>query len=126
METVISSTHYDASASENIIYPDSDGLPVANNSEHAERITTTKYGIESVFAERDDVFVAMDLFWYPVRGKSRIVVAPDVMVTIGRPKGERKSYLQWVEDDSAPQVVFEFFSESNTQPEMTNKAMTKK
>lgn len=123
METQISSTLQDPSASSPLIYPDSDGKPMANNTEHLERIVTTKHGLESVFAEREDVFVAGDLFWYPVEGKPRIVLAPDVMVAIGRPKGERKSYRQWAEDNIAPQVVFEFLSESNTQAEMTNKAI---
>jgi Uma2 family endonuclease len=123
METVISSTLQDISSSEDIFYPDSDGKPMANNTEHAERIATTKYGIESVFADQNDVFVAMDLFWYPVQGKPRIALAPDVMVAFGRPPGKRKSYRQWNEDGIAPQVVFEFLSESNTTSEMTNKAI---
>ena len=95
-----------------VFYPDSDGQPMANNTLHAEYMATTKYGIESVFADRDDVFVAMDLFWYPVKGKPKIALAPDVIVALGRPKGERKSYKQWEEDNIAPQVVFEFLSES--------------
>ncbi len=106
-----------------IFYPDSDGKPMANNTEHAERIATTKHGIESVFADRDDVFVAMDLFWYPVKGKPRIVLAPDVMVALGRPPGKRKSYRQWEEGGIAPQVVFEFLSDSNTTSEMAAKAV---
>ncbi len=122
METAIVSALQEASA-DNIYYPDSDGLPMANNTEHWERITTTKHGLESVFADRDDVFVAADLFWYPVKGKPKIVLAPDVMVAVGRPKGARKSYQQWREDGIAPQVVFEFLSESNTTSEMAQKAM---
>jgi Uma2 family endonuclease len=106
-----------------IVYPDSDGQPMANNTEHLERIATTKYGLESAFAERDDVFVAADLFWYPVEGMPRIVLAPDVIVAFGRPKGDRKSYQQWKEGNIAPQVVFEFLSDSNTPSEMTNKAL---
>ena len=123
MKTVISPPFAQISSEDTIVYPDSDGLPMANNTEHAERITTTKYGIESIFADRDDVFVAMDLFWYPVKGKPKIVLAPDVMVAFGRPKGNRKSYKQWQEDNIAPQVVFEFLSDSNTTSEMTNKAI---
>jgi Uma2 family endonuclease len=105
-----------------ITFPDSDGQPMANNTLHAEYIATTKYGIESVFQDRDDVFVAMDLFWYPVKDRPKTVLAPDVMVVLGRPKGERKSYKQWKEDNIGPQVVFEFVSESNTTSEMTHKA----
>jgi Uma2 family endonuclease len=121
METVISSPLQDTQP--DIYYPDSDGQPMANNTEHFEHIATTKYGLESVFAERDDVFVAGDLFWYPVKGRVKTVLAPDVMVAVGRPKGQRKSYKQWEEGGIAPQVVFEFLSESNTQSEMMRKAM---
>jgi Uma2 family endonuclease len=78
-----------------IYYPDSNGQPMSNNTLHAEYIATTKYGIESIFHDRDDVFVAMDLFWYPVKGQLRTVFAPDEMVVLGRPKGARKSYMQW-------------------------------
>ncbi|MCU0425763.1 MAG: Uma2 family endonuclease [Candidatus Kapabacteria bacterium] len=121
METVISSGT--ASIIPTIYYPDSDGLPMANNTEHLERIITTKHGLEYIFADRDDVFVAADLFWYPVEGKPKIVVAPDVMVALGRPKGERKSYKQWEEGGIAPQVVFEFLSDANSPSEMTRKAV---
>jgi Uma2 family endonuclease len=110
-------------ATETIIYPDSDGLPMANNTEHYKRITATKHGLDAVFADRDDVFVAADLFWYPVEGKPRTVLAPDVIVALGRPKGERKSYKQWEEANVAPQVVFEFLSDSNTPGEMARKAV---
>jgi len=106
-----------------IVYPDSDGKPVANNTEHLEWITRTKHGIESVVADREDVLVAADLFWYPVEGKPRIALAPDVMVAFGRPKGARKSYKQWEENGIAPQIVFEFLSDSNTPAEMAHKAM---
>ncbi|ULB44117.1 Uma2 family endonuclease, partial [Limnospira fusiformis KN01] len=46
---------------------------------------------------------------------------PDVMVAIGRPKVKRGSYLQWEEDDIAPQVVFEVLSPGNTLTEMAKK-----
>ncbi|CDM93905.1 conserved protein of unknown function [Limnospira indica PCC 8005] len=43
------------------------------------------------------------------------------MVAIGRPKVKRGSYLQWEEDDIAPQVVFEVLSPGNTLTEMAKK-----
>ena len=120
MESTILSTLHNTST--DISYPDSDGLPMANNIEHLKRITTTQYGLESVFQERDDVFIAADLFWYPVEGRPNLVQAPDVMIALGRPKHERSSYQQWKEDGIAPQVVFEFLSKSNTPSEMIRKA----
>lgn len=52
------------------------------------------------------------------------------MVVLGRPKSDllqaaalryRKSYRQWLEDNIAPQVVFEVRSESDTQTKMDKK-----
>ncbi|MFM7887758.1 MAG: Uma2 family endonuclease, partial [Pseudanabaena sp.] len=105
-----------------IIYPDCDGQPIANNTTQFRWIVTIKQNLEWIFAN-DDVFVAGDLFWYPIEGKPSIVVAPDVMVAIGRPKGDRKSYQQWNEANIAPQVVFEIISPSNTVDEMDMKLL---
>ncbi len=108
---------------ERIFYPDSDGEPMANNTKHYELITTTKSGLDTAFQDRDDVFVAADLFWYPVKGSPKVVVAPDVMVAFDRPKGARKSYKQWEEADTPFHIVFEFLSDANTPSEMSKKAM---
>jgi hypothetical protein len=43
------------------------------------------------------------------------------MVVFGRPKGHRGSYKTWVEDNIAPQVVFEIRSPRNTSAEMAKK-----
>ncbi|TYQ25486.1 hypothetical protein [Pseudanabaena sp. UWO310] len=51
-------------------------------------------GLENLFKDNNNVFVAGDLFWYPVEGQSVIRRAPDVMVVFGRPKGARGSYIQ--------------------------------
>ncbi|MEZ5300605.1 MAG: Uma2 family endonuclease [Verrucomicrobiales bacterium] len=108
-------------ASGEIIYPSTDGLPMAWTTKHYDLLTYIKDGLEVFLADRDDVFVAGDLFWYPVEGHPEIVVAPDVFVAVGRPKGPRRSYRQWVEGGVAPQVVFEVLSEGNTANEMVKK-----
>ncbi|TAE72442.1 MAG: Uma2 family endonuclease [Bacteroidetes bacterium] len=104
-----------------IIYPDSDGKPMAENTIHFKWITTIQGGLDSMFRNQADVFVAGDLLWYPVEGQPKICIAPDVMVVFGRPKEHRGSYKQWLEDDIAPKVVFEIFSPNNTDAEMLNK-----
>ena len=73
-----------------IVYPESDGKPMADNTKQFRWIVTIKEGLEALFAERDDVFVAGDLLWYPVEGHPEICQAPDVMVAFGRPKGDRR------------------------------------
>lgn len=100
-------------------YPESDGKPMAENTEQYEWLVKIKENLEILFANRSDVFIAGDLFWYPIpdRGVTR-PMAPDVLVVFGRPKGRRGFYKQWEEENIAPQVVFEILSPSNTHQEM--------
>lgn len=104
-----------------VIYPESDGQPMADNTEQFTWIVKIKENLEILFASPADVFIAGDLFWYPVQGNPNIKQAPDTMVVFGRPKGKRGSYLQWDEDNIPPQVVFEILSPGNTLKEMTKK-----
>lgn len=104
-----------------IIYPDSDGQPMADNTLQFEWIVTIKGGLEALLQDRLDVFVAGDLLWYPVEGRPDIRRAPDALVVFGRPKGYRGSYRQWDEDHIAPQVVFEVLSPGNRAAEMAHK-----
>lgn len=98
-----------------IEYPDSDGLPLSDNTVQFRLITTIHGGLDALLP---DTFVAADLLWYPVEGDNKCRRAPDVMVAFGRPKGDRRSYKQWEEDNIAPQVVFEIASDSNTVEEL--------
>ncbi len=104
-----------------IVYPESDGKPMAENTLQFEWIVLIKLGLDACFAERADVFIAGDLLWYPVEGNPAIRQAPDVMAVVGRPKGYRGSYLQWQEGGIAPQVVFEILSPGNRAAEMRAK-----
>jgi Uma2 family endonuclease len=104
-----------------IIYPDDDGLPMSNNTEQFDWIVMIKENLECLFANDPNVLVAGDLLWYPVEGDNTIRTAPDAMVVFGRPKGRRGSYMQWVEDDIAPQVAFEILSPGNRAAEMAKK-----
>ena len=104
-----------------IIYPDSDGQPMSDNTQQFRWIVLIKENLEVLFADNPDVFVAGDLLWYPVEGQPKIRIAPDAMVVFGRPKGDRGSYRQWEEDNIVPQVVFEILSPGNRLKEMTKK-----
>ena len=104
-----------------IIYPDSDGKRMADNTEQFDFIVELKLNMEWIFAEDPNVFVAGDLLWYPVEGDNKIRLAPDTMLAFGRPKGRRGSYMQWKEAGIAPQVVFEVLSPGNRAKEMKKK-----
>jgi Uma2 family endonuclease len=106
-----------------VIYPESDGKPMSDNTLQFRWILIIEQNIDWLFADNPDVFVAGDLLWYPVEGNNRLSAAPDTMVVFGRPKGYRGSYLQWQEDNIAPQVAFEILSPSNTRREMDRKLL---
>ncbi len=110
-------------ASSEVIYPESDGKPMADNTKQFRWIVVVEQNLEWLFADDANVFVAGDLLWYPVEGNTALSTAPDAMVVFGRPKGDRGSYQQWREDNIAPQVVFEILSPSNTSREMTRKLL---
>ena len=103
-----------------IIYPESDGKPMADNTKQFRYIVTIQGGIAALFADnrclcrRRSALVSGE-------GNNKIRAAPDTLVVFGRPPGDRGSYLQWREDGLAPQVVFEVLSPGNTVTEMARK-----
>jgi Uma2 family endonuclease len=105
----------------NVFYPETDGEPLADDTLQYEWIVKIKGGLGVWFSNDPNVFVAADLFWYPVKGDPTTRHAPDTMVAFGRPKGHRGSYRQWEEDDIAPQVVFEVQSSKDTSQVMQKK-----
>ena len=104
-----------------IVYPDSDGQLMADNTLQFRWIVTIQGGFDALYHDRPDVFVAGDLLWYPVEGQPKLRLAPDALIVFGRPKGYRGSYKQWEEGGIAPQVVFEVLSPGNTRAEMLRK-----
>jgi Uma2 family endonuclease len=102
-------------------YPDSDGKPMAENTKQRRWIVVLFGNLAALFRARPDVFVAADLFWYPVERQPDVVQAPDVLVVFGRPKGDRASYRQWEEEGVPLTVVFEVLSPGNTLVEMDDK-----
>ncbi|MHC5746471.1 MAG: hypothetical protein ACYTXT_32175 [Nostoc sp.] len=75
-----------------LLYPDSDGKPMADNTEQYRWIVLIKENLEILFANNDNVLIAGDLLWYPVRSRLITPTAPDVMVVFGRPKGKQLTY----------------------------------
>jgi Uma2 family endonuclease len=104
-----------------IEYPDSDGLPMSENSVQNDWMFTIKGGLSTLLLNDPNVFVACDLLWYPVQGDPTTRIALDAMVVFGRPKGRRGSYKQWEEGNQPPHVVFEVLAPGNRPGEMERK-----
>ncbi len=112
-----------ATLQDEVVYEDSDGKRISDNTLQFRWIMTFQGGLDALFRADPDVFVAGDLLWYPVKGQPKVRAAPDAMVAFGRPKGDRGSYKQWVEGGIAPQVVFEVLSPGNRPAEMAKKLL---
>ena len=106
-----------------VIYPDSDGKPMADNTKQFRWIVAIKQNLDWLFRDDPNVFVAGDLLWYPVEGDNKKCTAPDVMVVLGQPKGDRGSYKQWEEENLPPQIVFEILPSGNRKAEMNRKLL---
>jgi Uma2 family endonuclease len=112
---------YMSSTPTDVLYPESDGKPMADNTKQYQWIVIIKENLEILLEKNLDAFIAGDLLWYPIENDNVTCLAPDVMVVLGRPKGDRGSYQQWKERNIPPQVVFEIMSPNNTQREMQSK-----
>ena len=112
---------YTSSISTDVLYPEDDGNRMAENTKQYRWIVIIKENLEILLAHNLDAFIAGDLLWYPIEGDNVTCAAPDVMVVLGRPKGDRGSYKQWKERDIPPKVAFEIMSLSNTQRDMQSK-----
>ncbi|MBI2379126.1 MAG: Uma2 family endonuclease [Deltaproteobacteria bacterium] len=104
-------------AVDDVEYPDSDGQPMADNTKQFDLIVLIKLNIDDAIPD----FVGGNILWYPEKGNPKVRAAPDVLIAIGRPKGDRGSYKQWEEEGVAPQVVFEVLSPGNRFPDMVEK-----
>jgi Uma2 family endonuclease len=123
MEVSTMVTQPQTTTQQDIIYPDSDGQPMADNTVQFRWIMMLYHNLSWLFADNSEVFVAGDLLWYPVEGDNKTRQAPDVMVVFGVEKGDRGSYQQWKEKGIAPQVVFEIRSPGNRQKELDRKLL---
>lgn len=105
-----------------VVYPESDGQPMGENDWHIQFIFLLFENLKALFrSRRDEVYVAGDMFWYPVEGNPHIVQAPDVMAIVGRPQYNRRTYKQWEENGVPPAVVFEVKSPTDRSGEMARK-----
>lgn len=105
-----------------LLYPDSDGKPMADNTQQYRWIVRLVSNLRELLKDQT-AFVAGDLLWYPIQVDDPPAPsqALDAMVVLGRPDGDRRSYKQWEEENIAPQVVFEIISPSNSATEMSQK-----
>ncbi len=105
-----------------VVYPSSDGEPLAENDLQYSAITDTVSTLRAWFIDRSDVYVAGDMFVYYYRGDNSRRVAPDVFAAFGASgKHPRYSWLIWNEGGVVPRFVMEVAAESSWKRDATEK-----
>jgi len=97
-----------APATSEIIYPSSDGEPLAETQQHVLAILMALALLRLYLQERQAVVFA-DQYLYYIEGNSRARVAPDVMVVFDIEKRLYANYKIW-EGQQTPAIIFEVTS----------------
>lgn len=96
-----------------IVYPVSDGEPIAETYDHLYAILVTLEVLRQ-HLDGQQATVLANQFLYYAQGLPKLRVAPDVMVIFGVEPGGRDSYKVW-EEGEVPRVVFEMTSKGTQQ-----------
>ena len=106
-----------------VVYPTSDGRPMAETEVHGECMMYVTYALRRYFPKRgrEDVYVGSNNFLYYEQGDPRAVVAPDVYVVVGAPATPpRDTYMLWNEPKE-PDFVLEVTSASTRRDDERRK-----
>ncbi|MGH9767908.1 MAG: Uma2 family endonuclease, partial [Blastocatellia bacterium] len=107
-----------------IIYPESDGKPMAETELHRQLMINLIEALRNFFSLQADVYVSGNMFIYYVEGDTSKNVAPDVFVVrgVGKRLGERtrRVYKLW-EEGVAPCVVIEVSSSETKNEDLQRK-----
>ena len=95
-----------ARAARDVLYPCSDGRPLADNAWQSRAILRATGDLEVAHPE---ALAVMNILVYPEEGNPKNRVAPDVLVAFGVGTHSRSSYLAW-EEGKPPDWVLEVAS----------------
>ena len=96
-----------------IVYPSSDGEPLAETSVHVDAIIDLVVVLRQ-YLEGQSAIVLADQFLYYAQGYPKLRLAPDVMVIFDVTPGPRDNYKTW-EEGQVPVVIFEITSEGTKE-----------
>lgn len=102
-----------------VVYPSSDGEPLAETSVHVDAIINAVVALRQYVAGQSAIVLA-DQFLYYAEGFPKLRVAPDVMVIENVVPGPRDNYKTW-EEGAVPSVIFEMTSQSTQKYDQETK-----
>ncbi len=103
-----------------IVYPESDGKPMAETDLHRNLMFDIIKMLTHYFQNRNEVYVSGNLLIYYEEGNPKKSVAPDVFVVFGVSEKPRRTFLTW-EEGETPDFVLEVASASTHQNDIGHK-----
>jgi len=91
-------------------YPESDGKPMAETSEHRDAMTYAIQAAGIILSDRPDVWISGNDFIYYAEGDPKKRVSPDCYIVLGVPRRPRRVFKVWEEEGHKPNLVIEFTS----------------
>ncbi len=82
-------------AAPTLVYPDSDGEPMAESGKHVRTLLDMIDAIDQFFRDVPDVHVGGNMFLYYEEGNPRKVISPDVFMVRGVSKKDLRTYKTW-------------------------------
>lgn len=101
---------YELAFDDDTDYPESDGQPMAETELNRDLMIDSILTLKARFQDVPDVCVSGDMLMYYVMKDPKKSVAPDVFVTFGVEKKQRRIYRIW-EEGKPPDFVLEFSSQ---------------
>ena len=107
-------------AAPTVVYPESDGKPMAETEYHRDIMIDFIQMLKHHFRDVSDAYVSGNLLMYYEEGNIRKSVSPDVFVVFGVSKKRRRTYRTW-EEGYTPDFVLEVASKSTYRQDLTHK-----
>ena len=108
---------YEPAFEDDTDYPESDGQPMAETELNRDLMIDSLLTLKARFQDIPDVCVSGNMFMYYVPGDAKQSVSPDVFVTFGIERKQRRIYRLW-EEGKPPDFVLEFSSENTFKKDL--------
>jgi Uma2 family endonuclease len=103
-----------------VIYPESDGKPMAETDAHIDQIIDLRKALQAYYRDNPMVYVSGNIFIYYLENDTREQVSPDLFVAKGVHNHKRRYYQVWVEG-KAPDFVLEVTSKNTKADDLNYK-----
>ena len=103
-----------------IDYPCSDGVAMSETDFQARAVIDARHFLKTHFRGRSDVYISGNIFVYYERGNISRTVSPDILVSFGVERRDRRTYRTW-EEGKAPDFVLEVVSTSTAKTDFHTK-----